>query len=81
MCVVSMVTGHFRTKWPLYPGYDVEPVKLPTILEYEDYQELLRKARLYDEMMKQPDCPDPEKERWMAELERRMAEKYDLKPL
>lgn len=27
---------------------------------YKEYKELLRKAKLYDEMTKQPDCEKPE---------------------
>lgn len=72
MCTVSMITGHYMPQFPdprLFP---------PTI--YPDYAELVRKARAYDELMKQPDCPDPAKEQWHAELERFMREKYGLAP-
>lgn len=72
MCAVSMITGHYM---PQYPS----PQTFPQAL-YPDYSELVRKARLYDEMMKQPDCPDPKKEAWHAELEKYMREKYGMEP-
>lgn len=64
MCVTSAVLDYGRQvpyqQWT-YPGW------------YE-YQELLRKARLWDEHMAQPHCEDPNKETWMAEVERRLKE-------
>lgn len=47
---------------------------------WDEYQELLRKAKAYDEMMKQADCPDPIKEAMMKEIERKLVEKYGLHP-
>lgn len=73
MCTVSMITGHYQG---LYP----QPQQFP-IYDYSNYQELLRKARLYDEMMKQPDCPDPAKEAWHRRLEDYMRERYGLEPV
>lgn len=72
MCTVSMITGHYQGLFP-------QPQQFPP-LEYPNYQELLRKARLYDEMMAQKDCPDPKKEAWHADLEKLMREKYGLEP-
>ena len=72
MCAVSAVTGHFRDKWPDYRDFQ------PTF--YPDYSELVRKARLYDEMTKQKDCPDPAKEQWHAAVEKFMRERYGLEP-
>jgi hypothetical protein len=72
MCAVSMIVDHFRDRYP-QPQYFPQPV-------YPDYMELVRKARLYDEMMKQKDCPKPEAEEWAAQLEKIMKEKYGLIP-
>lgn len=72
MCAVSMISGHYRD---LYPS----PQQFPAF-EYPNYQELIRKARLYDEMMKQPDCPDPNKAEWQRALELFMREKYGMEP-
>ena len=72
MCTVSMITGHYQG---LYP----DPRYFPPVM-YPDYSELVRKARLYDEMMKQPDCPDPKKDAWHKDLENLMREKYGLEP-
>ena len=72
MCTVSMITGHYQGLFP-------QPATFPPYL-YQDYQELLRKARLYDEMMQQRDCPDPAKEEWQKKLEQFMREKYGLEP-
>jgi hypothetical protein len=67
-----MISGHFQGTYPDLRTF-------PPVI-YPDYSELIRKARLYDEIMKQPDCQDPAKEKWHAELEKFMADKYGLKP-
>lgn len=72
MCAVSMITDHYRT---VYPDFTTFPAP-----QYPDYAELVRKAKLYDEMTKQADCPDQEKLKWHEALEKFMREKYDLKP-
>ncbi len=56
MCAVSMVTQHWYDKYPT-------PWQFPAS-EYWDYTELVRKAKMYDELMKQADCPDPTKQEW-----------------
>ena len=80
MCVVSMISDHYMDKYP-------QPAMWPTPnggwtipKEYADYQELLRKAKLYDEMTKQKDCPAPDKVEWQKALEKFMKDKYGLKP-
>lgn len=73
MCTVSMITDHYMQRWP-------QPNNFPPS-HYPDYWELLRKARLYDEMTKQPDCPAHDKVEWQRELERVMREKYGLEPV
>lgn len=66
MCVVSMVMDHYSHK--PFPGFWTQP-------SYEEYKELLRKARLYDEMTKQPDCEKPE----LKEFDRRLDELMRIK--
>lgn len=70
MCAVSMISGHYQGQFPQYQQF-------PPAM-YPDYMELLRKARLYDQMMNQPDCPDPDKAQWQEKLEKFMKDKYDL---
>lgn len=60
MCVASMISNHYYDKFPSIPMFPY-----PTYLEY---QELLRKARLYDEMNNQKDCIDPLKDKWHNDL-------------
>ncbi len=60
MCSYSMVIGHYQDKWP-------NPINVPPII-WPDIQELAEKARKYDELMAQKDCPDPKKEEWMRQL-------------
>jgi len=72
MCTYSMVSGHYQGLWP-------NPADFPP-LHYPNFQELIRKARLYDEMNQQRDCPDPAKVKWQDELERVMRERYGLEP-
>lgn len=62
MCVVSMVTDHYMPKWP-------QPAQMsPSI--YKDIMELIRKAQEYDRMTGQPECPAPEKAKWLEEFEK-----------
>lgn len=72
MCTVSMITGHYQGQFPNIQHFP------PT--HYPNYSELVRKAKLYDEMMKQPDCPDPAKDAWHKALEAYMRDKYGLEP-
>ena len=62
MCVVSMVTDHYMQRWSV-PQYIP-----PTILR--DIEELIRKAREYDKLTGQPDCPEGAKRDWLTELEK-----------
>jgi hypothetical protein len=48
----------------------VDPSKL--LIDMKEYSELIEKARKLDELLGQPDCPDPEKEAWIAKLEERI---------
>lgn len=76
MCAVSMVIDYGKQTWG-EPQYWQLPNKLPTsppnilgkmapaIIEWEVYQELLRKAAEFDKLAKQPDCEDPEKQKWL----------------
>lgn len=84
MCVVSMVHEHYQT-WPspFTPAAPTFPPPLHpdwTWERWNEYQELLRKAAEYDKRVGQPDCPDPNKEAMMQEIERRLIEKYGLQP-
>lgn len=75
MCAVSMVSDHYMGQFP-------DPTKwgLWDKSGYLDYQELLRKAKAYDEMTKQPDCPAPDKVEWQKAVEKFMQDKYGLTP-
>lgn len=89
MCVVSMVHGHFQTPlipvphWPpLVPHIPTAPAHPEWTLErWHEYQELLRKARQYDERTGQFDCPDPAKEVRYQEIQKMIEERYGLQPV
>lgn len=72
MCVVSMISDHYHKQYPDHTTF-------PTVF-YPDYAELIRKARLYDELMAQKDCPDPQKALWQKDLEEWMRKQYGLEP-
>ena len=72
MCTVSMISQHYHDQYPNHTQFP------PAF--YPDFAELIRKARLYDEMTKQPDCPDPAKVKWQQDLERFMRERYGIEP-
>ncbi len=64
MCAVSMVTQHYYDKYP-------NPSTFPE-WKFGDYFELVRKAKLYDELTGQKDCPEPVKQQWHDAVYNRM---------
>lgn len=62
MCVVSNIVDVGR----MYPRDDWDWTK------WREFQDLIEKARRFDEMTKQKDCEDPAKKIWMEEVERRL---------
>lgn len=68
MCVVSMISDHYMRKWPViptnYPDTIFPSKTWPNHVEWDEYQELIRKAREYDKIHNQPDCQDLEKIKW-----------------
>lgn len=60
MCVVSMVTDHYMQQWPT-PSH-----MSPSI--YRDIEELIRKAKDYDRIHNQPECPAPDKQKWLEDF-------------
>lgn len=63
-----MVTQHYYEQFPRVMEFPV--------WKYGDYLELVRKARLYDELTGQPDCPEPVKQNWHDQLTLRMKSEY-----
>ncbi len=64
MCAVSMVTQHYFEKYP-------SPFTFPPG-EFYDLNELRRKAALYDELMGQKDCVEPDKDAWFKKVQERI---------
>ena len=64
-----MVTDHYMKKWP-------QPAYVPSIEDYINFRELVRKAAEYDKTTNQPNCPDAEKISWQKALENNFASKY-----
>ncbi len=62
MCSVSVISDYGRNI----------PIQQWTPPAWSEYQELLEKARKFDEIAAQPDCVDPAKEAWMREVEARL---------
>lgn len=50
--------------------YNPDPNKL--LVDMKEYHELLEKAKKLDELLGQPDCPEPDKAAWIAALEERI---------
>lgn len=66
MCAVSMITDHYRDKWPL-PTYPLvqEPVKIIITPEmFGEYMKLKQAAEEYDKRNNQEDCAKPEIAKW-----------------
>jgi hypothetical protein len=86
MCVVSNITDWGRKTWPyefypqVYPqpapyvppqtGTNITPA--PSIEQWNEFLELVEKAKKFDEMVGEKDCIDPGKEAWMKRMEARM---------
>lgn len=72
MCVASMVTDHYQDKWPVYkPTFDPLPPIYPafraiTKEQWEEYQELKRKAEEYDKRNGEPECVKTGVAEWEA---------------
>lgn len=67
MCVVSMVTDHYRTNvWPTTVHVSYE--------QYLEYLRLKRAAEEIDRVTNQPDCIKPELKEWEEQL-KKMVEK------
>lgn len=88
MCVVSVIYDYGRREWPIpspfpigpsYPEPQTEPKRM-TLVEYIEYQELVRKAKEFDRISGQPDCEDKVKEKWFNELKEYMRKTYGLEP-
>ena len=76
MCVMSMVYDRYIDKWnerlPQIPPLQWPPNPTPPpLITREEVQELLdwvRRARIYDEKMNQPNCELEEKKKKLKEL-------------
>ena len=40
---------------------------------FSEYQDIIRRLERLDENLKQPDCSDPQKAKWMERIEKRLA--------
>ena len=80
MCAVSMVSDHFRDKWPqpVMPLHPLQPFGQPLTRpvirviseeEWAEYQALKRKAVEYDIATHQPDCAKPDVDEWENDIE------------
>lgn len=70
---MSMVLDYGRTTWPLYPQVptSLHPAPIDSSIWYE-YKKLLEDAKEFDKKAKQPDCEDPEKQKWFETMDERM---------
>lgn len=64
MCAVSMVIGWGQQQWSTP---DVFPPSF-----HPRYLELIERAKEYDKLNNQPDCPDESKDRWLKMLDQHM---------
>lgn len=64
MCMVSAIMDYGRSISSDYWNPQTWP----------SFEEILEKARRWDELNKQPNCEDPEKATWIKDIERRLTE-------
>jgi len=82
--MLSVVTRYGRDTWPVYTKPNATPPlpiviekpveRIPSQEEWDEFLEICDKAAKWDELMGEPECVDPEKDAWMEEIERRLAE-------
>jgi hypothetical protein len=75
MCAVSMITDHYRDKWPLGDNPFTPLTKTITLQEWLEYLELKQKMAEYDARTNQPDCVKPEVADWEAAIVKVLKEK------
>lgn len=81
MCIMSMVIDYGRERiWPQIPPA-TWPSPVPStppvdheaeLAKWEAFKKLLDKAKELDIVAAQPDCEDPEKVKWLKEMDHRM---------
>lgn len=81
MCVVSNILDYGRQTWPQpdkpkidpyfspyqWPNWDAT-TRTPTAKEWQEFLELVEKARKFDEIARQLDCEDPTKLEWFEAM-------------
>lgn len=68
MCVVSNISDYGRQiQWEEW-----NPTK------YRDFSDLIEKAKQFDKAHGQPDCVDPEKQKFLDELDKRFKRLEDM---
>jgi hypothetical protein len=84
MCIVSNISDWGQKTWPEPAPYKFNPWETspipkedkpysgPTKEEWEEFKKLLKQAAKVDEITGQPDCVDPEKQKWMESIEKRL---------
>ena len=79
MCAVSAVHDYFRQRPSLWPetGNIYTQPNTPQLNQwdretFEQLKEVLRRLGEIDKKLGEPDCVDPRKEAWMAEVETRL---------
>lgn len=65
MCAVSMITDHFRDKWPVN---QLDGVWI-TRAQWNEYLVLKKKMEEYDKRTNQPDCVKLEVADWEKKIE------------
>ena len=73
MCVVSMVSDYYQQQYPKPEQWN-KPL-------FHDYLELKRKAELYDQLTKQPDCQKPELVLFEQQIKDFLEKTYGLTPI
>jgi hypothetical protein len=72
MCVVSMVHDYAKQNWPIndihWPPLEFDENRK----KYHKLIDMIKRAEELDRIMKEPDCVDPEKEKYIQELEARL---------
>lgn len=82
MCIISGIYDYGHRTWPTWPTTAPVPPPIPpasatpfpTPEQWEAFKRLIEVAKEFDRIANQPDCEDPEKGKWMEQVERRLAD-------
>lgn len=67
--MMSAIIGNGQTTWP---GPNTTMPTLLNTMDWQQYMEVVKRAKEYDAKTNQPNCEDPKKVEWLEEMNKRV---------